>query len=427
LNISEFISLIEHPETPGKAHIPALKQIAAEFPYFQPAQVLLAKALYNERHYEFEKQLKYTALTVPDRAVLFRYIHNLNDIAEAPQKPAEPVVITIPEPVAENAAEEPVVISEGPPVPEMIHEEPVPAVEQTPEPETETVTIPEEPAPVADKIPMQENEPEPEINNMADEAENEHETPAEMQLPGIETELPEEITIPEESVAPVAENTPEEEPAGRILPVVDTAVPQEQTEEPVAEAEMLDETPETAESETVELSVDETEIHSFTEWLKLQQGKKIISRDPDPGNEAVAEPDKAVTPEVAAEKQQPEAIGDIVEDQDVEENIEIQETAELPEAKKSNIGDFESILDKFIRDNPRISRPKAEFYNPVNMAKQSVEQDDELVTETLANVYYKQGHYKKAIRAYEKLCLIYPHKMTYFASLIQKIKSENKD
>ena len=55
------------------------------------------------------------------------------------------------------------------------------------------------------------------------------------------------------------------------------------------------------------------------------------------------------------------------------------------------------------------------------------EEDDDLVTETLATIYYKQGAFKKAIRTYEKLCLIYPHKMTYFADLIQKIKQEIKN
>jgi tetratricopeptide (TPR) repeat protein len=94
---------------------------------------------------------------------------------------------------------------------------------------------------------------------------------------------------------------------------------------------------------------------------------------------------------------------------------------------KSNINDFHNILDKFIKENPSISRPKAEFFNPVNMARQSVEEDEELVTETLANLFYKQGNHKKAIRAYEKLCLLYPSKMSYFASLIQKIKTEIKD
>ena len=50
-----------------------------------------------------------------------------------------------------------------------------------------------------------------------------------------------------------------------------------------------------------------------------------------------------------------------------------------------------------------------------------------LFTETLAQIYYNQGAYKKAIRAYEKLCLIYPHKMSLFAALIQKIKEESKN
>ncbi|MFN5920798.1 MAG: hypothetical protein ACK45I_05795, partial [Bacteroidota bacterium] len=94
---------------------------------------------------------------------------------------------------------------------------------------------------------------------------------------------------------------------------------------------------------------------------------------------------------------------------------------------RSNIAEFESILDKFIRENPRISRPKIEFYNPVNMARQSIQEDEELVTETLAQLYYRQKAYKKAIRAYEKLSLIYPHRIAYFADLIQKIKNEIND
>jgi endo-beta-N-acetylglucosaminidase D len=86
----------------------------------------------------------------------------------------------------------------------------------------------------------------------------------------------------------------------------------------------------------------------------------------------------------------------------------------------------ESIIDKFIRENPNISRPKAEFYNPSNMAKWSAEEDDDLVSETLANVYLSQGLLKKAISTYEKLGLIYPHKMSYFAALINQLKTTHK-
>jgi pentatricopeptide repeat protein len=48
-----------------------------------------------------------------------------------------------------------------------------------------------------------------------------------------------------------------------------------------------------------------------------------------------------------------------------------------------------------------------------------------LVTETLANIYVKQGRPEKAIEAYSQLQLKIPQKKAYFADLIQKIKEEN--
>jgi len=87
--------------------------------------------------------------------------------------------------------------------------------------------------------------------------------------------------------------------------------------------------------------------------------------------------------------------------------------------------EIENILDKFIRENPSISRPKTEFFNPITVAKNSAEEKDEIVSETLASIYLKQGLIKKAISTYEKLCLIYPLKNAYFAAQINKIKIEH--
>ena len=43
------------------------------------------------------------------------------------------------------------------------------------------------------------------------------------------------------------------------------------------------------------------------------------------------------------------------------------------------------------------------------------------ITETLAKIYKEQGHYDKAIDAFEKLILKFPEKSTLFASQISDI------
>lgn len=49
----------------------------------------------------------------------------------------------------------------------------------------------------------------------------------------------------------------------------------------------------------------------------------------------------------------------------------------------------------------------------------------DFVTETLAKIYADQGYYDKAIEVYAKLILLYPEKSTYFATLVNEIKSKN--
>ena len=83
------------------------------------------------------------------------------------------------------------------------------------------------------------------------------------------------------------------------------------------------------------------------------------------------------------------------------------------------------LIDKFIVENPSISRPKAEFYNPISVAQNSITDQENIVSETLAQIYAKQGYMEKAISIYEKLCLKYPEKSVYFAAQIEELRKLN--
>ena len=84
-----------------------------------------------------------------------------------------------------------------------------------------------------------------------------------------------------------------------------------------------------------------------------------------------------------------------------------------------------AIIDKIIETNPGLIRNKEEpkFYAPDTKAKESLLENEHLVTETLARIYALQGSVNKAVRAYEILSLKYPQKSAYFASLIEKLKN----
>ncbi len=87
-----------------------------------------------------------------------------------------------------------------------------------------------------------------------------------------------------------------------------------------------------------------------------------------------------------------------------------------------------SIIDKIISEQPKISKINQEktFFSAINTARESVLDDESLVTETLARIYFEQGNLAKAIRSYEILSLKFPKKSSYFATLIKEIKNKTK-
>lgn len=81
----------------------------------------------------------------------------------------------------------------------------------------------------------------------------------------------------------------------------------------------------------------------------------------------------------------------------------------------------DDLIERFLKANPIIPVvAEKESQQEQNEAGAKIEED--FITETLASIYMKQGLYKEAIKAYEKLSLKIPEKNIYFAGQIKKIK-----
>jgi tetratricopeptide (TPR) repeat protein len=103
-----------------------------------------------------------------------------------------------------------------------------------------------------------------------------------------------------------------------------------------------------------------------------------------------------------------------------EPNFETEAGQLLPEKTEKQY----RLIEKFLEVQPKMPPVKEEeTRSPMESQKPKAELSDDLVTETLAMIYARQGYYRKAIQIFEKLSLKYPEKSTYFAGHIEKIKN----
>ena len=101
-------------------------------------------------------------------------------------------------------------------------------------------------------------------------------------------------------------------------------------------------------------------------------------------------------------------------------NILVKKKTKVFVEQKQNFNQKLTMLEWIEKIEEKKENPS--FFSATEIAKKSLSENDDFITETLAKIYIEQGHFDKAINAFEKLILKFPEKNTLFASQINEIK-----
>ncbi|MGB0293454.1 MAG: hypothetical protein ACPGAO_01405 [Flavobacteriaceae bacterium] len=438
MNKEQFLSVLQNKKAPrNEAEINGLKELIKAYPYMQNAWALYLKSLDIDKDEAFDATLKKTAIRTNDRSLLFDYINAKEEVKEE----ESPDLVKASNSNSENRLDDALELSseQGKKeeqssenfVNELLQNESVHDLSSSEEKEE-----PEEKETTPIEIPGQNisfGEEKNTFNTREEKLEIvENESVLEEILPAQEvTEIPSELSI-EDSL----QNSEEQ--------VKDSV---EEDIETTDESHLIEDENQFNDELNNDDEYDDEDINSKIRRLEVIIGEMSFDEKEVSSEQVNNETSPSEIEAENAEEQHEES-------KDVEAKTEIEGTVSegseaqqrennTEQAQEEQLNYFEwikqssknsvdasneleteeqerkyALLDAFLERNPKIV-PSDEIKEIDIDAASSIE-DNNLITETMAQLYMGQKQFKKAIEAYKTLILKYPEKSSFFAIQIQE-------